>query len=354
MEILLDTFQRWYPTLLTIVIFYVMYILAKKLLERQSRGHTDRGLIKSIVLFLIGLIGIVSIILALPMEPEQKGQITSLIGIVLSAVLGLSSTTFIGNALAGIALKMRRSFKPGDFIKVDDVFGRVTEQGLFHTEIQTVDRDLTSLPNMTLASNAVKVTRSSGTFIHAECSLGYDVNRLKIEEALLKAAEDCKLEDPFVHIMSLGDFSIVYRVHGLLKDVKSIVSARSKLTGHVIDTLHDAGIEIVSPNFMNQRQVGETVFIPNKYRTNNKAVLEDTKPENVIFDKAEEAEDLEKKKEVLAEVDNKIKTNQESLKTASTEEERAAIEERIKKAKALKERMETRIDTKIEELDTKT
>ncbi len=354
MEILQSTFSKWVPTLLTILFFYAMYIFAKKLLERQSRGHTDRGLIKSIVLFMIGLVGVISIVLAIPMDPAQKGQITSLIGIVLSAVLGLSSTTFIGNALAGIALKMRRSFKPGDFITVDGTFGRVTEQGLFHTEIQTIDRDLTTLPNMTLATNAVKVTRSSGTFIHAECSLGYDVNRLKIEEALLKAAEDCKLEDPFVHIITLGDFSIVYRVHGLLKDVKSIVSARSKLTGHVIDSLHDAGIEIVSPNFMNQRQVGETVFIPKKYRTNNKAVLEDTKPENVIFDKAEEAEGLEKRKEMVADIDNKIKENQESLKNAASDEEKIAIEAKIEKAKALKEKMETKIESKVEELDTKT
>ena len=196
------------------------------------------------------------------MDEGQKSSITSLIGIVLSAVLGLSATTFIGNALAGIALKLRKSFKPGDFITVNDVFGRVTEQGLFHTEVQGIDRDLISLPNMTLATNSVKVTRSSGTFINVDCSLGYDVNRLKIEEALLKAAKDSDLIEPFVHILSLGDFSIVYRVHGLLKDVKSIVSAKSRLTGSVIDALHDAGIEIVSPNFMNQKPIGDTALYP--------------------------------------------------------------------------------------------
>ena len=248
MEILSNIFNNWFSTVMTALFFYVVYIAAKKLLERQAKGKTDKALIKSIILFSIAFIGILSVILALPMDPDQKGQITSLIGIVLSAVLGLSSTTFIGNALAGISLKLRNSFKPGDFIEVDDIFGRVTEQGLFHTEIQTADRDLTSLPNMTLATNSVKVTRQSGTIISVECSLGYDVNRLKIEEALLKAGNDCGLIEPFVHILTLGDFSIVYRVHGLLENVKSIVSARSRLTGHVIDALHDAGIEIVSPN----------------------------------------------------------------------------------------------------------
>jgi len=139
------------------------------------------------------------------MSTEQKGQVSSLIGIVLSAVLGLSSTTFIGNALAGISLKLRGSFKPGDFITAGELFGRVTKLGLFHTEVQTADRDLTSLPNMTLATNALKVTRSSGTFISAEVSLGYDVNRLKVEEALITAAKSIGLEAPFVHVISLGE-----------------------------------------------------------------------------------------------------------------------------------------------------
>jgi len=351
MEILKQLFNSWYPMLLTTLFFVGLYILAKKLLERQAKGQTDKALIKSILLFSIVFIGIISVILALPMNSDQKGQITSLIGIILSAVLGLSATTFIGNALAGIALKMRRNFKPGDFIEVDGIFGRVTEQGLFHTEIQTIDRDLTTLPNMNLATNSVKVTRQSGTIISVECSLGYDVNRLKIEEALLQAAKDCGLKEPFVHIMSLGDFSIVYKIHGLLENVKSIISAKSRLTGHVIDSLHQAGIEIVSPNFMNQKQVGDTIFIPQKYRTKNKQVLEENTPENLIFDKAEEAEGIEKKKKLLAEVEEKIKKGNEELKSVNNQELKEQLEKKIKKTKELKEKIEDRIDKKVDELD---
>ncbi len=351
MEILKQIAGNWFPTLMTAALFYLVYIAAKKLLERQAKGKTDKALIKSIVLFSIAFIGIISVILALPMDPEQKGQVTSLIGIVLSAVLGLSSTTFIGNALAGISLKLRNSFKPGDFIEVDEIFGRVTEQGLFHTEIQTADRDLTSLPNMTLATNSVKVTRQSGTIISVECSLGYDVNRLKIEEALLKAGKDCGLVEPFVHIISLGDFSIVYRLHGLLENVKSIVSARSRLTGHVIDALHEAGIEIVSPNFMNQKQVGDTVFIPKKYRTTNKEVLEENTPENLIFDKAEEAEDIEKRKKLLEEVEQKIKKGNEELKNVENQAVKDKIAQQLEKTKELKEKLAERIDKKMDDLD---
>ena len=351
MEIL-DQLASLIPTFTTLIFFIVLYYAAQKILERQARGKTDKALIRSIILFLIALVGFISVILALPMEPDQKGNITSLIGIVLSAVLGLSSTTFIGNALAGIMLKLRNSFKPGDFITVNDIFGRVTERGLFHTEIQTSDRDLISLPNMTLATNSVKVARSSGTYINTEVSLGYDVSRIKIEKALKKAATDAGLSDSFVLITSLGDFSVVYKIHGLLQDVKSIISARSRLTGCVMDTLHDADIEIVSPNFMNQRQVGETVFIPAKERVPIADKNEET-PEDKIFDKADEAESIEKRKELLTEIDKKLKLEKESLKNADTVEAKKKMKEKLETTKELKEKLEIKIDKKVDEISNR-
>lgn len=336
------------PPVLTTLFFIALYYVSRILLDRQARGKTDKGILKSVFLFLIVLIGVISVILSLPLG-EQKDDVTSLIGIVLSAVLGLSSTTFIGNALAGILLRSLKSFKPGDFITVNEVFGRVTEQGLFHTEIQTVDRDLTTLPNMSLATNAYKVTRSSGTFIKAEVSLGYDVSRLKIEEALLKAAKSAGLTDPFVHVISLGDFSVVYRINGLLNDVKSILSARSKLFASVLDELHDANIEIVSPNFMNQRQIGETVFIPKKVKKQKETKKEDA-PEVLIFDKAEQAESIEKRKQLLAEVEEKIKLEQKEIKGTEDVEVKEKLKTKLETTKALKEKIVERIDKKIDEI----
>ncbi len=116
----------------------------------------------------------------------------------------------------------------------------VSERGLFHTEIQTENRDLTTIPNLYLVTNAVRVTRSSGTFISGVCSLGYDVNRQKIEKALLDAAERAELKDPFVRITELGDFSVVYKVYGMVKDIKTVLSAQSRLNAMILDALHDA------------------------------------------------------------------------------------------------------------------
>jgi len=257
--------------------------------------------------------------------------------------------------MAGIQNSMINSFKPGDFVKVNEIFGRVSEKGLFHTEIQTIDRDLITVPNLFLSNNPVKVTRSSGTFISAECSLGYDVSRIKIEECLIEAATRSGLADPFVHVTSLGDFSVVYKVHGMLQDVKTVLSARSRLHASMLDALHEANIEIMSPNFVNQRQiVGTPPAIPKKPK---RAEIEKAKEldnviaEDKIFDKAEEAESIEQRKEKITEVEQKIKDIETAHKAADSAEEKKELLAKKEKWVTIKEKMLASVDQKVDEIN---
>lgn len=49
-----------------------------------------------------------------------------------------------------------------------------------------------------------------------------------------------------------------------LIEPSSVLFLLIMLLGNVMDTLHEHGIEIVSPTFMNQRQVNDIAFIPAK------------------------------------------------------------------------------------------
>ena len=100
--------------------------------------------------------------------------------------------------------------------------------GLIHVEIQTEDSDLTTMPNLYVVTNPVKVIRKAGTLVTAEVSLGYDVDHNRIEKALAEAAEVTNLTEAFVHVISLGDFSVIYRVAGFLKDTLQNVDHHQK------------------------------------------------------------------------------------------------------------------------------
>jgi small conductance mechanosensitive channel len=144
------------------------------LLRRRELG-AERRLPRELAMLLMTIAGVLVVIRLIPMSDSTRGQVLTLLGIVLTGVIALSSTTFVANAMAGLMLRIIKSFHPGDFIRIGEVFGRVTERGLLHTEIQTQDRDLTAFPNLIIITNPVTVVRSSGTIVSANVSLGYDV-----------------------------------------------------------------------------------------------------------------------------------------------------------------------------------
>ena len=233
-------------------------------------------------------LSIIIIILLLPVGDQTHGQLLGLLGLSLTAIITLASTTFFANAMAGLMIRSVASFKPGDFISVDEHFGRVTERGLFHTEIQTEDRDLTTIPNLFITTHPVKVVHATGTIISADVSLGYDVSHSRVEPLMMKAVEKAELTDPFVHVTDLGDFSVSYRVAGFLEDVRHVVSVRSRLRQAVLDELHGADIEIASPTIMLQRpMMREDRIIPQEPICRKEGGGQT--PEDLIFDKAEEA-----------------------------------------------------------------
>lgn len=273
-----------------------VYLAHRRLTDIYADRHHQQFRRQLITVGVV-LFGLLIAILLLPISDTMRGQLLSLVGILLSATIALSSTTLVGNIMAGIMLKTIRNFGPGDYIRVGDYFGRVSEMDLLHIEIQTEERDLTTLPNMFLATNPVRVMRSSGTVLSVEVSLGYDVSRHTVEELLLQAATECGLTSPFVQIRDLGDYSVTYAVSGLLTELNLILSKRRELRGLTMDALHEANIEIVSPTMMNTRAYDpENLFVPaNRAAPENS--LSSATPDALVFDKAERAETLEKLRE---------------------------------------------------------
>ena len=238
---------------------------------------------------------------------------------VLTGTIALSSTTFLGNALAGLMLRAVDNFRPGDFLRVGSHFGRVSEQGLLHTEVQTEDGDLTTLPNTYVITNPVTVVHERGTVISTTLSLGYDIHHSVIETHLLAAASQAKLTQAFVQVLELGDFSVTYRIAGFLDDVTKMFSRRSRLRRAVLDELHRAGIEIVSPRFINQRVFPErSAFVPRSTPVEPTAEAEGA-AESVMFDKAETAAEGQAAANRLTELEAKAAELKSQIRAADEE-----------------------------------
>jgi small conductance mechanosensitive channel len=324
MDNLMDTLLLIMPLLITLSTVVIALILAHKILLNEQTLTKDNQLSRKLILLLLYVLSFLGVSLALPVADSTRNQVIGLFGIVLSGVIAFSSTSIVGNIMAGIVLRFTKPFKTGDFIRVDQYFGRVTEKGLFDTEIQTEQRELVAFTNSFLTSNPITVTRTSGTILSANLSIGYDHHHDKITQLLITAANNCQLEEPFVQIIELGNYSISYRVSGLLTEVKSMISSRSRLYANILDTLHQAQVEIMSPNFMNTRNIADAppaipkaTETPSERMPKHAASNSESTPEDMIFDKAEEAEQKERSSMELSE---DIKALNEQLKDAKDEQ----------------------------------
>lgn len=320
---------------------------------RLKRHYQDRTHLKfRQQLIQIGgvLLAILLLIMFMPFNPELRSDLFSLYGLIVSATIALSSTTLVGNVMAGIMLKAVGNCRPGDYITVGDYFGRISEMDLLHTEIQTEQRDLTTLPNLYLVTNPVRVMHSSGTILTVDLSLGYDVSRHRIEKALVKAAADSGLESPFVQIVELGDFSVSYRISGLLTDIAHLIEKRRELRARIVDELHADGIEIVSPTFMNQRQFdARTAFVP--AQAHPPAESEDAAlPDAIVFDKATKAESLEKLRTLLDETKLRLRACEAAITEADDERKVEAAEKEKQQVSKTIERLEAQINRQEEKI----
>jgi small conductance mechanosensitive channel len=341
----LNALWSLFPSAFTLFVVIALALVLRRWLEASSAAPNGRKMRNQLILLGVSGFGLLLVVLLLPIGDTLRGQILSLIGIVLSAGIALSSTTFLGNMLAGVMLRAVRSFRMGDFIEVGGHFGRVSDRGLFHTEIQTEERNLTTLPNMFLVTNPVNTVRGSGTIISATVSLGYDVPRALVEKLLLEAGERADLSDAFVLTVELGDYSVTYRLAGLLTEVKSLITVRSRLRCEMLDALHRGGVEIVSPTFMNQRPLApEDRFIPKPtpLHAASRGPGEST-PEEILFDKAEEAEEAENLQQSLVDLSNEIEVLKAKLKGAPGDV-RPILESQVLKLEQTRERVASRIE----------
>ncbi len=347
MEHIIKIFESLVEPTVVLLGLIILLILNSLIFKKIKSTTENENITKRAISFFLILVGILVFILVLPIDKSHKGQILSFLGIIISAGIALSSTTLLGNLIAGLMNNSMNRFRNGDLINIGEFHGRVIKKSIFHTEMQLEDSNFITIPNLYIANNPVKLTRKSNTVISTSVSLGYDISRTTIEIALKEAAILTGLTDPYVYIISLGDFSVIYKIHGFLDDSSKFFSTSSQLNANVMDKLHENNIEIVSPTFSNRRSVDKREFIPKQIAKKTDAVDEKS-PEDLIFDKAIKSEKLEIKKDYLKEIDKKQEALKEKLKGTKDVDEIEKIKNIMKRNDNLKEQIKKSILEQIE------
>jgi len=326
------------PTAVTLVLVILVLSITRRAMERRRIRTGGPKIGTQVALTLLGLGGLLAVLLVLPINDSARGQLISLVGIVISASIALSSGTLVSNAMAGVIIRIvGRRLNIGDIIVLEGHTGRITELGLFAAQIQTRERNLTWIPNQWIMDRPSTLIRPSGTIIWTRVSLSYAEDRSKIEPLLVEAAEAAGLENAFAYVHELGNHAVTYTVRGLVTDTAQLLQAQAQLRASVLDTLHAAEIEIVSPvHEVSRRLADDAVVIPDREARRAEAVQ--VQPAHVMFDRAEA--EVERSRRVQ-EVRDRLSALEAEQKAASDLAQKSRLRDKIR-----------RLETELGELES--
>jgi len=177
---------------------------------------------------------------------------------VLTAVIGLAFQETLGNLVAGLAVQIDHSIRVGDWVKVGDTTGKVTEIRWRYTSIETRNWETLIVPNGQLVKGTVLVLgRRAGMpklwrrWIWFNVDFRYEPTR--VVEAVENALRSTNIENvaatpaPNCVLMELGESTARYAVRYHLSDFAVDDPTDAIVRTRVYFALQRAGIPLSIP-----------------------------------------------------------------------------------------------------------
>lgn len=189
--------------------------------------------------------------------------------IALTFVLGLFSSSVLGNILGYAIIGETHEFETGDRVQIGNVYGDVVDVGFFFTHIRTLRDEIVSIPNLTVMNTEIhNFSVMQRVALSVQVTLGYDVDKDYAQSTLIEAALKTKgilpLSDkaPFVLLRELGAYSITYELNAFTAEPNRLMQIRSELIGNMITELNKAGIVIMTPTVVTIKSEEKTLLHP--------------------------------------------------------------------------------------------
>lgn len=176
------------------VILWVGFKVVKKIiqllglaLEKSGFSETLRPFIKStagVVLKGAVLFAIATLIGA---------DLTGLIAILAAAgfAVGMALQGSLGNFASGILILTLKPYKIGDWIQLDDKFGRVEEIGIFSTDVLTPGNKILIIPNSMITESVVTNFSEKGKIrLELKVTMPYDESFPRVKQIIIDALLD--------------------------------------------------------------------------------------------------------------------------------------------------------------------
>jgi small-conductance mechanosensitive channel len=254
-----------------LVIALLIFFLARgfsaftsRLLERLSRPGTIKWLtdetlqpttrLTSLAIWLFALA------MAYPYLPGAGTEAFKGLSVLIGLMISLGASSVVGQAASGLILTYTRTLRAGEFVRIGDHEGTVTEVGMFTTTIRTGLGEVLTLPNSMITGSVTKnysrVVQGPGYVVDTVVTIGYDTPWRQVEAMLLEAARRTPgvLQAPVPQVFqtALSDFYPEYRLvaQAIPSEPRPRAVLLTMLHANIQDVFNEHGVQIMSPHYL--------------------------------------------------------------------------------------------------------
>jgi len=173
---------------------------------------------------------------------------------ILGIAIGFAAKDTLSNLISGIFILADRPYSVGDFIILGSgITGIVSAVGLRSTRIRTFDDEEVTIPNGSIANDAItnKTTGPNTGRVKVTIGVAYGSDLEKVETILLNAARahELVIEDPepSVRFDEFGDSSLNFSLSCRVKDPLTVYATKSDLHYDINNKFAEENIEIPFP-----------------------------------------------------------------------------------------------------------
>ena len=195
-----------------------------------------------------------------PYLPGAQTDAFKGLSVLVGLMVSLGASNLVGQAASGLILTYGRVFRKGEYVRVVDHEGTVTELGVFATRIRTgLGEELTISNSSILASTTKNYSRAvegAGYVLDTTVTIGYDTPWRQVHALLVEASlrtEGVKSEPaPQVYQIALSDWYPQYRLvcQAMPSKPQQRALILSELLANIQDVFSENAIPIMSPHYV--------------------------------------------------------------------------------------------------------
>jgi small-conductance mechanosensitive channel len=210
----------------------------------------------------VTIVWLFAITVAYPYIPGSQTDAFKGVSLFAGLLFSLGSAGLLNQVLSGLVITYSRTMRTGEYVKVGDTEGIVTELGVLCTKIMTRKQEEVAIPNAVLVAatttNYSRLAGPDGVMLSTSVTIGYDAPWRQVHALLALAAERTagvhRQPRPRVLQSSLSDFFVEYILIFHIDRPEDRFKVLSDLHAQIQDAFNEYGVQIMSPHFEGQPQ----------------------------------------------------------------------------------------------------